>query len=390
MSERTVQGCGRRAGLALTVWCSVAWGCAPAETPRPAVDASVADTSVIEPVDASSGDVATMTDAPRVDAVTPTLDAPEPARDVVAPSADVVTPRDVVTAADVVTPSDAPVVTIDGSRVPAAAALYTTDRTRFGIRDIAGALDHLLTGARVDNVILYVHGRGCGGEPDKSLREAMPGLARDYTSAPVMLYWPGSDESCPLGFPEARAREAGPALAVVLGDLYRYQNEHRAQLAGVQFTLITHSMGSLVLESAVAVSGVDRLPAGLFATAVVNSGASAASDHAAWVSRVTFSRAVFVTENQRDLVLTAAGLGRSVRLGRDLTGVRLAPGVQYVDFSANGVNHAYYIASGQSGAAMIAFYQRVMNGLPYDFATSTGISSHEMRDGATIHHFNGR
>lgn len=318
--------------------------------------------------------------------------------DVVAPI-DVVTPRDVPAPPDVLTPVDvvtpppdaATPVVIDSRGIPAAAALYTTDRTRFGIRDIAGALDHTLAGASVDNVILYVHGRGCGGggEPNKSLNEAMPALARDYTSVPIMLFWPGSDDGCPLGFPEARAREAGPALAVVLGDLYRYQLEH-PRVASIQFTLLTHSMGSLVLEAATAVSGVSRLPASLFATTVINSGASAAPDHATWVSRVTFSRAVFTTVNNGDSVLTAAGLGRSTRLGKSITGVRLASGSQYVDFTANNVNHAYYIASGQSGAGMRAFYQRVMNGLSFDFAASTGVGTREMRDGATVQRFNGR
>ena len=305
---------------------------------------------------------------------------------------DVITTRDASVSPDVTITPDAPEpVVIDARNIPPAAALYTADRTRFGVRDIAGALDHALVGSSVDNVILYVHGRGCGGggEPTKSLTEVMPSLVRDYTSAPVMLFWPGSDDSCPLGFPEARAREAGPALAAVLGDLYRYQLAHPAS-ASIRFTLITHSMGSLVLEAATAVSGVSRLPSSVFHTAIINSGASAASDHAAWVSRVTFSRAVFTTVNNSDLVLTAAGVGRSTRLGKSITGARLAAGFVYVDFSANSVNHAYYLASGQSGAGMMAFYQRVMNGLTFDFNASSGVGTHEMRDGATVQHFNGR
>ncbi len=365
------------------------------------------DTLASTPVDAPRTDAIETRDSPvapdaRADITsTPDVSAPRDAfvsPDVTAPAdvvatADATAVPDVTVAPDVTAPPpDAPeAVVIDARGIPSAAALYTTDRARFGIRDIAGALDHVLTGSSVDNVILYVHGRGCGGggEPNKSLTEVMPSLARDYTSAPVMLFWPGSDDGCPLGFPEARAREAGAALAVVLGDLYRYQLEHPAA-ASVHFTLITHSMGSLVLEAASSVSGVSRLPSSLFHTAVINSGASAASDHAAWVSRVTFSRAVFTTVNNSDLVLTAAGVGRSARLGKSLAGVRLAPGFVYVDFSANSVNHAYYLVSGQSGAAMMAFYQRVMNGLTFDFNASSGVGAHEMRDGALVQHFNGR
>lgn len=361
-----------RVHLACAALLSLAPGCGD--------DATTAPPDAARPADAArpSSDVAGVDAAPPDDvAVT---------RDAIAPP-DALAPPDVTSP-----PADAaatPVV-IDGSRVPAGAALYTGDRTRFGVRDLAGALDRALAGARVDNVIFYVHGRGCGGEPEKSLSEAMPALTRDYTSAPILLFWPGSDDACPLGFPEARAREAGPALAVALGDLQRYKIEHATRVAGVQFTLLTHSMGSLVLEAATAVAGVSRLPANLLATTVVNAGASAAPDHAPWLARVTFSRAVFTTVNGGDRVLLAAGLGRATRLGRSITGARLAAGVHYVDFSANNVNHAYYVVSGQSGAAMTAFYQRVMNGLPFDFAASAGVAANELRDGAAVHRFNGR
>lgn len=363
--------------LALSL-AALAPGCGTddAVTPPPSLDASTIDHGSAPDVSAS--------DVPASDSPAPDIST-SGARDVTAPDA----PRD-VSPPDVALPDASALVEIDSRGIPAEAALYTTDRTRFGIRDVAGAVAHALRAPGADNVIVYVHGRGCGGggEPNKSLTEALPALARDYTSAPILLFWPGADDSCPLGFPEARARAAGPALAVVLGDL------HRELLArprpSQRFTLLTHSMGSLVLEAATSVSGVNRLPATLLATTVINAGASAAPDHATWLARVTFSRAVFTTVNDRDLVLTAAGLGRATRLGRSLTGAHLAAGYEYVDFSANGVNHAYYIPSGQSGAAMVAFYQRVMNGLTYDFAASTGIAGNDTRDGAVVHRFNGR
>lgn len=284
-------------------------------------------------------------------------------------------------------------VVIDARNIPPEAALYTLDRTRYGVRDVGRALDAVLSAAsRPDNVILYVHGRACGGggEPMKSLDGAMPELARDYTAAPIMLFWPGSDDGCPLGFPEDRARASGPALAAVLGDLYNYRIANRARVAGVRFTLITHSMGSIVLEAATSVGGFATIPATAFDTAIINSAASAARAHDAWVSRVGVSALRFVTVNSGDNVLTAAGLGRGTRLGKSIDGVTLASGFDYVDFSANNVNHAYYIASGQSGAGMRAFYQRVMNGLPFEFVGAAGVGSNTARDGARVHVFNGR
>jgi hypothetical protein len=284
-------------------------------------------------------------------------------------------------------------VVIDARGIPAAAALYTADRRQWGIREVGRAIEAVLSGpSRPDNVIVYVHGRACGGggEPGKSLDGAMPELARDYTSAPIMLFWPGSDDSCPLGFPEARARESGPALAAVIGDLYNYRLANAARVTGVRFTLVTHSMGSLVLEAATAVRGFETVPQSAFETVVVNSSASAASGHNAWLARVGISRLRYVTVNNGDNVLTAAGIGRGARLGKSITAAPLASGFDYTDFDANNVNHAYYLVGGQSGAGMRAFYQRVMNGLDFDFMGSSGVGSNTARDGARVHVFNGR
>lgn len=336
---------------------------------------------------------AVASDAPTVDAGD-AVEARDAADARAAPDAEVGDGGDAAASVDVredpdgSVPRDVPAAPVDASMVPVGTTLFTLDRRRFDVRDVGGAIDHALAASGADNVIVYVHGRGCGGEPEKSLSEAMPALARDYSAAPVLFFWPGSDESCPLGFPEARARAAGAGLAIVLGDVARYRRAHPA--ATTRFTLLTHSMGSLVLEAATAVTGVAELPRDVFDTAVINAGASAATDHAAWLARVRFSPSVFVTVNSRDLVLTAAGLGRSTRLGRSVTDARLAAGFTYADFSSNGVNHAYYVASGQSGAAMIAFYRSVMNGEGFDFAGSAGVGSHERRDGAVVEHFNGR
>lgn len=284
-------------------------------------------------------------------------------------------------------------VVIDARGIPAGAALYTVDRRMWAIRDVGRAIESVLSGAsRPDNVILYVHGRACGGggEPEKSLTGAMPELARDYTSAPIMLFWPGSDDSCPLGFPEARARESGPALAAVVGDLYNYRLANPGRVAGVRFTLVTHSMGSIVLEAATTVGGFDSVPPSAFETVVINASASAASGHNAWLARVGLSRHRYVTVNNGDNVLTAAGIGRGVRLGKSITSVPLTPGFDYTDFDANNVNHAYYLVSGQSGAGMRAFYERVMNGVAFDFVGASGVGSNATRDGAGVHVFNGR
>jgi pimeloyl-ACP methyl ester carboxylesterase len=280
---------------------------------------------------------------------------------------------------------------MDPGSMTSDARVYTTDGTEFVIDQIGDALAHALSGGGVDNVILYVHGRACGGggEPAKSLGGAMPELETDYTSRVLMFNWQGASNGCPLGFPETEARAAGLPFAHTLHKLAYYKATHAAALAGIKLVLITHSMGNLVIEEAAEKDPVP-LPGTLFDTAVIASSATARDNHHLWLSKVTLSPHLYVSENNGDAVLTAAGILGGVRLGKNVTGATLAANAVYVDFTAAGVNHAYYLYSGQKGAHMKAFYDAVMNGLPYDFAGSNGLTSVEPRDGTFLYTFDGQ
>lgn len=267
------------------------------------------------------------------------------------------------------------------------ARLYTTDGTEFLIDDVGSAFAHAVAGGAVDNVIVYVHGRACGGgEPSKSLSGSMPELETDYGARAIMFNWQGADVGCPLGFPEDEARAAGTAFAHTLHKLAYDRFIHPAVYAGLRITLLTHSMGSLVLEEATSTDTV-AFPPGLFDTAVINAAASARDGHDAWLSTVVLSPHLYVTENDDDKVLLAASALGGTRLGKNVDGVTLASNAVYVDFTASTVNHAYYIHSGQDGAHMTAFYDAVMNGLAFDFASAPGIASTESRDGTFVYHF---
>lgn len=283
--------------------------------------------------------------------------------------------------ADSTTPADAnwPPIATD-------AKLYTSDGQAYAVTEVGAAIDHALRN-QADNVILYVHGRACGGggEPMKSLGEAIPNMEAGYSAAVVMLVWPGADDSCPLGFPEAKARASGGGITQTLRSFAAYKAQGHG--AGVKFTFITHSMGSLVLEASALANGSAGLPTNLFDNIIINSGASAAADHAMWANALTFAPVAFVTVNDGDNVLRLAGNGR---LGRSVDGATLAPRITYVDFTANNVNHAYYLPSGQKGDGMKVFYQTVMNGKPFVFAGAAGVGTQEQRNGATIYHFNGQ
>lgn len=270
------------------------------------------------------------------------------------------------------------------------ARIYTTDGSEYVIDDIGEAFAHAAAGSG-DNLIFYVHGRGCGGggEPQKSLEGAMPELEADYGAGAVMFNWQGSDVGCPVGFPEAEARASGTAFAHSLHKLAFWKAQNENVLAGRKLTLITHSMGSLVLEEGL-VSDEATLPATLFDTAVVGSAASASDGHAGWLSKADFSPSLYVSVNNGDNVLTAAAVLGGTRLGKSVDGATLAANAVYVDFTASDVNHAYYLHSGQSGAHMTTFYDVVMNGLSFDFAAAAGIASVEARDGTSIYHFDGQ
>jgi hypothetical protein len=287
---------------------------------------------------------------------------------------------------------DATTVPIDPpASMTSDARIITANGTAFVIDDVGPALEQVLGTGGVDNVIFYVHGRSCGGggEPAKSLAESMPALEADYTARALMFTWPGSSNGCPLGFPETEARASGLALAHVLHELAYYAYTHPDRLANVKLTLITHSMGNLVLEAA-AEQDSTPLPPHLLDTVVLNSSATALAAHASWLAHVTFAPAVYVTENAGDNVLAAAAVGRGTRLGQKLDGEPLAATASYVDFTASNVNHAYYIHSGMHGAHMQAFYDTVMNGLAFDFATAAGIANVEARSGTHIYTFDGQ
>jgi pimeloyl-ACP methyl ester carboxylesterase len=108
------------------------------------------------------------------------------------------------------------------------------------VSDLGAAIDARVTeqpGAA--SVIVLVHGRSCGGG------------------------------GCPLGFPEARARAAGPALAYLTQVLSAYRATAGNKLGARKVVLLAHSMGNLVLEAAV--GGTSTLPRDVFDTVLVGS-----------------------------------------------------------------------------------------------------------------------
>lgn len=298
---------------------------------------------------------------------------------------------DVLDPVDAAVSPDAPVVPVDAGPDPVFdSAIYTSAKQRYDVGKIGDALDAVL-GARptTDHVVLFVHGRACGGggEPDKSLADSVPELEQAKGASVLLFFWPGSDDACPAGFPESRARDAGPALRFALTRVQSWRSTHPT--VKLALSLLTHSMGNIVLESALG-PGPTGLSSSLFGTAILSSSATALAKHAAWLAKLDFATDVYVTVNDGDKILLAAGLGRGVRLGKSLQTEPLTARAAYVDFTAAGVNHQYYVPSGQKGVHMGDFYGAVLAGTPYPLATSPAITNTATRDGATIWTFDGK
>jgi hypothetical protein len=308
--------------------------------------------------------------------------------------------------ADIPAAAAARLVTLDRSAPPPAEGVVPAHR-EFPAADAGPALAEALKGATdAQPLIVYVHGRAAGREPEprKSLLSIVPQLERGYGARVVMFLWPGSDEGGGLGFPERAAREAAPDFARFVSGLASAREAGGRPLGRRPIVLLTHSLGSIVLDEYAAGYGPEvtgagpRPPAKVFDVVVICSSASAAKTHAAWCSKLGFAGHVYVTVNGHDPILKLAGirnlsgcLGKKLRTA--LAGdVDLAPNVEYVDLGAAGVdNHRYFLRGVQAPDSPVgAFLSKAMTGQAMDWSSLGQRVTREQRGGAVIFHLGPR
>ncbi len=107
-------------------------------------------------------------------------------------------------------------------------------------------------------IVLFVHGRG--NEPEKSIaRNALATLESRHGVRVLMFNW---DSFCPTCRPVAEAANAAPDLAYLLHTIAQSRQNGNAGLN--KLILLTHSMGSIVVQHAVADGRFDVLPDGMF------------------------------------------------------------------------------------------------------------------------------
>lgn len=161
-----------------------------------------------------------------------------------------------------------------------------------------------------------------------------------------MFHWGPSSDGI-LGFPAANAGTAAGDFLQLLRDIEKYNRNHSSSLLKVPFTLLVHSIGSIVLEP-ILKSKMKSLGK-LFETVVITSSASNGKDHAVWLEHINFSDNIYVMVNQDDPMLGLAELtlGRKL-LGRGLVGfngekIVLADNAFYVDVTGTSLGHRYYL-----------------------------------------------
>ncbi|BBM85865.1 alpha/beta hydrolase [Candidatus Uabimicrobium amorphum] len=213
---------------------------------------------------------------------------------------------------------------------------------------------------KVDNFILFVHGRG--NHPKKAFdKKLIYGLEKDYSAKVMMFHWCSC--SSWFGYPEDQARFAAKYLYGVLQSIKKYRN---AKKTNMKFTLLTHSMGSIVLEETL-LKFYKRPLGKLFDTLVINAPCSEGKNHVSWVDKIDFANEVYIVFNKNDVVLGSAGLQTGARrLGRGLENRRgqkfvLANNVLYIDVTKTGVNHRYYLGNSPQ-SHLGKFFHLVLNG----------------------------
>lgn len=233
------------------------------------------------------------------------------------------------------------------------------------------SMDAIQSDPNCDNFILFVHGRG--RHPGKALKlKLLEDLESDYSAKVLMFHWPSWDG--PFGFPEKAARHSADQFMSILDAIQSYKESHPDKIKGIKFTLLTHSMGSLVLEESVC-KKTPLTQSPLFDTLVITAPASYTKGHADWVESMNLSDHTYIVLNHLDPVLGSAGvreMGR--RLGKGLTSrgkpVELADNATYIDATKITLLHRYYLHRYLKHApALRAFFDETLNGRPASFVT---------------------
>lgn len=215
-------------------------------------------------------------------------------------------------------------------------------------------------GGQRDKLIIFIHGRG--KHPIKAIKKKLLlRLEQDYGAKLIMFHWPSW--SGWFGFPEDKARSSVHEFTRLLRAIRRY----RQQNPGVKVSLLTQSMGSIVLEEYLKHNSLK-----LFDTLVLSAAASQLEGHDVWLDKIEASNGKYVLFNKYDPILGKIKYRvKGKRLGKDVTSISAkSPSSYYVNFESIGIRHRYYLLDDLSDSeAGRKFFRRVLEGNepPSDF-----------------------
>ncbi len=179
--------------------------------------------------------------------------------------------------------------------------LYLSDGSRYDYNQIDTALDRAFS--YMKPVLLFVHGRG--NEPEKSLNggtfvegNAVHKLEEQYGIKVIMFNWDSSaflfDRDKPLKHIPAAASSFKKVLAKV--------NSYMKDSQDKKIALLTHSMGSIVLQKYIQTYGWEYKDK-IFSSVLLTSPDADNKNHASWLDQVADAENVYVTINQDDDIL---------------------------------------------------------------------------------------
>mgnify|MGYP005685432441 CR=1 FL=1 len=152
------------------------------------------------------------------------------------------------------------------------------------------------------NIVLYIHGRGRHVDEEWQM---ISNLEKVHNVRVVMFHWPSW--SSLLTRPVENAKASADELSVVLHGIKTYKEEHPEIFERKKLTLLTHSMGHIVLREyteklyARDLNEVYGKP--LFDNYISAAADIGLTDHKAWLSRIDFAVHKHVLMNNRDLML---------------------------------------------------------------------------------------
>jgi hypothetical protein len=200
-----------------------------------------------------------------------------------------------------------------------------------------------------ESLMVYVHGRAAGLGWDREPKESFtsPNVFGEFETrhraTVVMTHWP--HWALINGFPREDAEAGAPLLASLVPRLAAARPTNLA----TPIVVVTHSMGGIVLATAVD-AGADFSGAH---TVVTSASAARRAGSATWLGKL--AARVFVVANGDDSVLAKAAdpgpfLGHST--ADELVAAGVAAGVFYLDVTGLGLNqsHRYFVLGNTQGA----------------------------------------